>query len=68
VGKIAGKLYRKHYGMPPSKHSQLVNWQSMEVNTYFAKDGDLLKKAFEQYSKEASVPSWPGLERWFNGQ
>ena len=68
VGKIAGKLYREQHGMPPGKHPQLVNGQSIDVNTYFAKDTDLLKQAFEQYRKETNVPPGPGLERWFNRQ
>ena len=54
--------------MPPGKHPQLVNGQSIDVNTYFAKDTDLLKQAFEQYRKETNVPPGPGLERWFNRQ
>ena len=59
VGKIAGRLYREQHGAGPSKHTQLVNGQAIEVNTYFAKDGELVKKAFEEYTKDTSAPAGP---------
>jgi hypothetical protein len=66
VGKIMGKLYREAYDAPPTKHTQLVNGQAMEVNTYFAKDKELVKKALEQYARESSAPDGPGIEKFFS--
>ena len=66
VGKIMGKLYREAYDAPPPKHTQLVNGQAMEVNTYFAKDKELVKKALEQYTRESSAPDGPGIEKFFS--
>ena len=51
VGKIVAKLYREANGTAQSKHTQLVNGQAMEVNTYFAQDAELVKKALEQYAQ-----------------
>ena len=60
VGKIMSKLYREAYDAPQSKHTQLVNGQAMEVNTYFAKDKELVKQALEQYTRESCAPDGPG--------
>jgi len=60
VGKIMSKLYREAYDAPPPKHTQLVNGQAMEVNTYFAKDKELVKQALEQYTRESCAPDGPG--------
>jgi len=38
----------------------------MEVNTYFAKDKELVKKALEQYARESSAPDGPGIEKFFS--
>ena len=62
VGKIVAKLYREANGTAPSKHTQLVNGQAMEVNTYFAQDAELVKKALEQYAQQASGPLGPVWE------
>jgi len=65
VGKITGKLYREAHGVAPPKHTQLVNGQAVEVNTYFAKDGELVKRAFELYAQETSAPAGPGIDKFF---
>ncbi len=48
------------------RERQLVNGQAMEVNTYFAKDKGLVKKALEQYTRESSAPDGPGIEKFFS--
>ena len=58
VGKIASRMYQERHGRAPTKHPQLVDGRVTDVNTYFARDEDLIRDAFDEHTaKPVSQPT-----------
>lgn len=65
VGRTVAKLYKERYGpdVVPSKHWQIVNGRATEVNTYFAKDKDLIERALNEFKTEEDRKANTGQKR-----
>ena len=58
VGKIASRMYQERHGRAPTKHPQLVDGRMTDVNTYFTRDEDLIRDAFDEHTaKPVSQPT-----------
>ena len=53
VGRILAKMFRDKYGENPPKHSQYVDGALRSVNTYFARDRDLVEDAILQATQRS---------------
>ena len=59
VGKIASRMYQERHGRAPTKHPQLVDGRMTDVNTYFARDEDLIRDAFDEHTAKPVAASQP---------
>ena len=59
VGKIASRMYQERHGRAPTKHPQLVDGRVTDVNTYFARDEDLIRDAFDEHTAKPVAASQP---------
>ena len=59
VGKIASRMYQERHGRAPTKHPQLVDGRMTDVNTYFTRDEDLIRDAFDEHTAKPVAASQP---------